>query len=149
MAPYSSVSPGDGGESVGAARARAFLAMKSLAELEKPVAFEKDGAFNTYACVLAQVGNLSAACVPALLCPIGTCAPCVMFKHYSLEVDHDAVSFSTAANDCCCHIAKTQKTVPLQVIQDVQLQRYELFDKRIVVVVVVVLVGARTDAGTH
>ena len=123
MAPYSSVSPGDGGESIGAARSRAFLAAKSLSELgDKPIAFEKDGAYNTYACVCAQIGNLSAGCVPALFCPIGTCAPCVMFKHFSLEVDQDAVTFATAGNDCCFHIAKVQKTVPLQVIQDVQLQ---------------------------
>lgn len=32
------------------------------------------------------------------------------------------MQISTAANDCCCHIATTQKTVPLEKIQDVELQ---------------------------
>ena len=38
------------------------------------------------------------------------------------QIDHDALRFSSAVNDFCCHIAKVQKTVPLQFIQDVQLQ---------------------------
>lgn len=31
------------------------------------------------------------------------------------------VQVSTANNDCCCHIASTLKTVPLEKVQDVEL----------------------------
>lgn len=37
------------------------------------------------------------------------------------QLNYDSVQFEAAANDCCFHIAKTQKMLPLEKIQDVQL----------------------------
>ena len=51
-----------------------------------------------------------------------TCPHSLLLLEKKTKLDRDAVRFSSAANDCCFHIAKVQKTVPLQVIQDVQLQ---------------------------
>ena len=37
------------------------------------------------------------------------------------QLDKDAVQLSSAANDCCFHVALSKKTVPLDKVQDVQL----------------------------
>lgn len=39
-----------------------------------------------------------------------------------MQLGSDSLKYSTATNDCCCHIAYEQKTVPLDKIQDVELQ---------------------------
>lgn len=33
------------------------------------------------------------------------------------QLNADSITYNDAANDCCCHIAKTQKTIPLDRIQ--------------------------------
>jgi hypothetical protein len=38
-----------------------------------------------------------------------------------LQVDHNTIQSTSAVNDFCCHIAKSQKSVPLQKVQDVEL----------------------------
>jgi hypothetical protein len=52
----------------------------------------------------------------------GTFCPCITFKHFSLRLDSDSVQLSSAANDCCCHVAESTKSVPLEKITDVELQ---------------------------
>jgi hypothetical protein len=58
----------------------------------------------------------------AIFCPIGTFAPFTLFNNFGLKLDKDSVKINTAVNDFCCHVANTQKTVPLDKIQDVELQ---------------------------
>ena len=41
---------------------------------------------------------------------------------YFIQLNKDVVKFSDAGNDCCMHIASTQRTVPLEKIQDVELK---------------------------
>lgn len=41
----------------------------------------------------------------------------------ALQLDKDAVQLNSASNDCCCHIASSVKTVPLEKIQDVELSK--------------------------
>ena len=43
-------------------------------------------------------------------------------QHYSLKLDSESIIFDSAFNDCCCHIAVSQQTIPLDKVQDVQLQ---------------------------
>ena len=40
----------------------------------------------------------------------------------AFQVNHDSVVFHSAQNDCCCHVAVSKQTIPLEKIQDVQLQ---------------------------
>lgn len=39
------------------------------------------------------------------------------------QLDKDAVQLNSASNDCCCHIATSKKTVPLEKVQDVELNK--------------------------
>ena len=51
-----------------------------------------------------------------------TCPHSLLLLEKKTKLDRDAVRFSSAANDCCFHIAKTHKSILLSNIQDVQLQ---------------------------
>jgi hypothetical protein len=39
----------------------------------------------------------------------------------SLQMDSEVIKATTAVNDCCCHIAVTTRSVPLEKVQDVAL----------------------------
>ena len=56
------------------------------------------------------------------LCPVILFKPGEVIKHFSLKLDADQLTFNSAFNDCCWHIAISQQTIPLDKIQDVQLQ---------------------------
>lgn len=79
-----------------------------------------------------EFGNLLCCCgvcmalasfgITTILQPIQTCNPRSTVPSYELQLDDSAVQLKTAVNDCCFHIAHATTTVPLDKIQDVQLQ---------------------------
>ncbi|GAQ88921.1 hypothetical protein KFL_004700030 [Klebsormidium nitens] len=100
-----------------------FIGARDLTVLEgRPLVFEKNSAFKSYLCCNGQIANLATWCIPACFCPVGTFCPGRLYEHFSLQLGADSLKYSTATNDCCCHIAYEQKTVPLDKIQDVELQ---------------------------
>jgi uncharacterized membrane protein YdbT with pleckstrin-like domain len=61
-------------------------------------------------------------CLSQIIFFAGTICPCIIFKQFSLRLDSDSLQLSSAANDCCCHVAESTKSVPLEKITDVELQ---------------------------
>lgn len=98
-------------------RLQRFVETEDEAWLEKPILLEKEGRYTRFQCCLGALQCVGTWGVSALFCPIGTCAPWTTFPHFSLRLDKDSVQLSSAVNDCCCHVASTQKTVPLEKVQ--------------------------------
>lgn len=91
--------------------------------LEKPLLFERnDSKFKQLLCCQAATMSLLTGCITAFFVPVASFCPFTYADQYSLRLDKDALTFQGAQNDCCCHIAKTLKTVPLEKVQDVELQ---------------------------
>eukprot|EP00775_Hariotina_reticulata_P012248 gene12248-12385_t len=99
-----------------------FLEAEDLSLLEKPLVFDKAESFKSMQCCTGVAAALATAGLSAIFCPIGTFAPYTLFNNFGLKLDKDSVKVNTAINDCCFHVANTQKTVPLDKIQDVELQ---------------------------
>lgn len=98
-------------------RLQRFVEREDESYLEKPILLEKESGYRNFQCCLGALQCLGSWGISALLCPIGTCAPYTMFPQFSLRLDKDSVQLSSAVNDCCCHVAATQKTVPLEKVQ--------------------------------
>ncbi|GAX80457.1 hypothetical protein CEUSTIGMA_g7896.t1 [Chlamydomonas eustigma] len=90
-------------------------------ELLKPLNFEKTPKFSSYITCLSWIGALASTGLTCC-CPLILFTPEHVTKHYALKLDADALVFHSAYNDCCCHVAVSQQTLPLDKIQDVQLQ---------------------------
>lgn len=103
-------------------RLKEFLETQDLSVLEKPIKFERNQGFTSYQCCLGGCMCLSSWGITAFFCPIATFCPGTLYKHFGLELHKDSVKLDTATNDCCCHVAVSQKTVPMEKIQDVELQ---------------------------
>ncbi|WIA22547.1 hypothetical protein OEZ86_009535 [Tetradesmus obliquus] len=99
-----------------------FLETEDLFLLEKPLIFEKKNSFKYLQCCYGSLLCLATSGLSAFWLPIGTFCPCITFKHFSLRLDADSVELKSAANDCCCHVAESTKSVPLEKITDVELQ---------------------------
>ncbi len=69
-----------------------------------------------------NTGSIFTYGLTACFCPLQMFAPQRVTRHYALKLDNDSLVFHSARNDCCCHIAESQQTLPLDKIQDVQLQ---------------------------
>lgn len=100
---------------------KAFLENHDLEYLSEPVVFETTPDFNKYLCCCGILACCSTFLTSAFICPVSTFCPCQLLKYHELKLQKDAVKFKYASNDCCCHIAETQRTVPLEKIQDVSL----------------------------
>lgn len=91
-------------------------------ELDKAIVFAKnEDAFVTYMTSGAWLAALLSGGM-LCFCPLSLFRPRKVIQHYSLQLDQDNLTFNSAWNDCCTHISRGQKTVPLDKIQDVQLQ---------------------------
>lgn len=100
-----------------------FLQQEDLSVLaDKPIVFAKTRKFNQLQLCCGWTNCLASMGMTLLCNPIATCAPSVMFPEYQLTLDAHSVKYSNAYNDCCCHVATSQKVVPLEKIQDVELQ---------------------------
>lgn len=100
---------------------QSFLRNQDLEYLDTPLVFEKNPSFVNF---LASVGIgkcLVSSLATAFACPIGTFCPSRLYDHFELELHKDSVKFKYAENDCCFHIADSQRTVPLEKVQDVSL----------------------------
>lgn len=99
-----------------------FLETQEFDVLDKALDFEQTPSFRNYLCCL---GAAMCACTYGFsICfvPIATFAGGSLSDRYSLRLDKDNLRANKAYNDCCCHIATTSATVPLDKIQDVQLK---------------------------
>eukprot|EP00879_Flechtneria_rotunda_P018224 GHRR01019119.1.p1 GENE.GHRR01019119.1~~GHRR01019119.1.p1 ORF type:complete len:267 (-),score=80.64 GHRR01019119.1:614-1414(-) len=99
-----------------------FLDTEDLSLLEKPMVFGKNLKFKQLQCCYGAILACSSSCISPFVCPIGTFCPFTTYDEYSLRLDKDSVQLNSAVNDCCCHVASKKKTVPLEKIQDVELQ---------------------------
>lgn len=90
-------------------------------DLVKPLSFPKTDKFTQYLNCGAWMGALASWGI-SCFCPVILFRPSQVTQHYALKLDADSVVFHSAFNDCCCHIAVSQQTIPLSAIQDVQLQ---------------------------
>lgn len=99
-----------------------FIETEDFTLLEKPIVFETTENYKSFLCCCGAVAGVLSFGIAALFTPISVFCPVTTYKHFGLRLDRDSVQVSTAVNDCCCHVASTQKTVPLEKIQDVELQ---------------------------
>lgn len=78
--------------------------------------------FGNLLCCYGGCMALASFGITLIFQPIQTCNPQSTVPDYALQLDESAVQLKSAYNDCCCHIAHSTTTVPLDKIQDVQLQ---------------------------
>lgn len=100
-----------------------FLDTEDISCLEKPLLFENNEShFKKLQCCQAALLTAGTFCLSVPFVPMASCCPYSYADQFSLRLERDSVTFQSANNDCCCHVAKTLKTLPMDKIQDVELQ---------------------------
>ncbi|KAG1656640.1 hypothetical protein FOA52_008864 [Chlamydomonas sp. UWO 241] len=99
---------------------QAFIAGDSL-DLPRPLAFAKTPSYDT-AFTWSSWCMVVSTCGMSGFCPISLFCPSKVTSQMALRLKDDSIVLEGAVNDCCFHVAKSKKTVPLGKVQDVQLQ---------------------------
>ena len=101
-----------------------FLETEDLKLLSRPLSFSKrESEYANWLFCQSLVLSVPNAGIPCLICPIGMCCTSKLVPHVDMQLDDHAVRVNEASNDFCCHIKTEKKTVPLDKVQDVQVEQ--------------------------
>lgn len=103
------------------AQAADFLAAQDLTLLEKPLVFERHPNYTGFLCCTACTACVFSCGLSCLITPLSLFCPEKTSAGARLQINSDSIELSNTVNDCCCHIASVQKSVPLANVQDVAL----------------------------